>query len=67
MEKIASSDHIYKYVCPEGTTGLVFNNNNKGSQTADLTFQRGHIYNHQQDLGEYSGAETPNQFSSSAI
>ena len=62
MEKIASSDHIYKYVCPEGTTGLVFNNNNKGSQTADLTFQRGHIYNHQQDLGEYSGAETPNQF-----
>lgn len=45
-------DKVYSFACPEGTTGLVFNNGN-GDQTSNLTFVAGHIFNKQGDQGEY--------------
>lgn len=45
-------DNVYSFTCPEGTTGLVFNNGS-GDQTGNLNFVSGHIYNKQGDQGEY--------------
>ena len=45
-------NNVFSFTCPEGTTGLVFNNGN-GKQTADLNFVSGHIYNREGDQGEY--------------
>ncbi len=45
-------NNVFSFTCPEGTTGLVFNNGN-GKKTADLNFVSGHIYNREGDQGEY--------------
>lgn len=45
-------DQVYSFTCPEGTTGLVFNNGN-GDQSGDLTFVAGHLYDKNGDKGEY--------------
>ena len=44
--------NIYSYVCPAGTTGLVFNNGS-GDQSDDFTFIKSHLYDRNGDKGEY--------------
>lgn len=52
-------DKVYSFTCPEGTTGLVFNNGS-GDQSDDLTFVKGHLYDKNGDKGEYiTGPQKP--------
>lgn len=43
---------VYKFILPDNTTGIVFNNGN-GSQTGDFVAIKGHIYNMNGDQGVY--------------
>jgi alpha-amylase len=45
-------EKVYKYVVPDNTTGLVFNNGN-GTQTGDFTAIKGHLYTMNGDQGVY--------------
>lgn len=52
MNKLTGN--IYKYVCPNGTTGVIFNaGDGDASKTADLTAVNNHIYTTNGDQGEY--------------
>ena len=49
--------NIWKYVCPEGTTGCLFNaGDGDASKTEDFTAINNHVYTTSGDQGEYSGA-----------
>ncbi len=51
---------IWKYVCPAGTTGILFNaGDGKPSQTGDFTAVNNHVYTAAGDQGEYKeGGDT---------
>jgi len=47
---------IWKYTCPAGTTGCLFNaGDGDATKTSDFTAIDGHIYNQSGDQGEYKG------------
>lgn len=47
-------DNLYSFSCPGGTTGLVFNIGSNNSQTGNLAFEAGHVYNNEKDLGAWA-------------
>ncbi len=50
------SGDIWKYVCPAGTTGILFNaGDGDATKTADFTAINNHLYNTSGDQGVYSG------------
>ncbi len=54
MEK---HNDVWKYTCPAGTTGVIFNaGNGDATKTDDFTAIHNHIYSTTGDLGEYSGS-----------
>ena len=53
--------NIWKYTCPEGTTGCIFNaGDGDASKTDDFTAVNNHVYTAAGDQGEYSDNPNPN-------
>ncbi|MBD5268659.1 MAG: starch-binding protein [Bacteroides sp.] len=53
MTLLSGASDIWMFEVPEEATGLVFNNGNGMSQTEDLEFAEGHIYDINGDSGVY--------------
>lgn len=51
-------DDVYKYVCPAGTTGIIFNaGDGDATKTNDFVAVNNHIYTTAGDQGEYKGED----------
>ena len=56
---MSKSGDVWKYTCPAGTTGILFNaGDGDPSKTPDFVAYNNHIYTTSGDQGEYSGAGT---------
>lgn len=52
--------NIWKYTCPGGTTGILFNaGDGDASKTKDFVPVNNHVYNTNGDQGEYQGGDDP--------
>lgn len=58
MSKVEGN--IWKYDCPAGTTGCLFNaGDGDATKTVDFVAKHGHVYTKAGDQGEYQGGSTP--------
>ena len=54
------ADNIWKYICPAGTTGILFNaGDGDNTKTGDMVAVNNHIYTTSGDQGEYQDVENP--------
>ncbi len=57
MSVFNASTKVWKYTCPEGTTGILFNaGDGDATKTADFVAVNNHIYNTSGDQGVYGSA-----------